>query len=377
MSGYQDDFELVEGTHSGAIESFTVICAKNGMPRLLLPPSRRLMQTALTNFLGGRRSATWLPPVVQVAAKVGGPLSRLSFNVSLVSRDGAASPLRELISGVIGRSDFHIALRASFGRPNAKTVAMAIADSGEVLCYVKLGSEAMTSGLVAHESAVLKQFAGTDIPLIIPPVLYAGVWADGPNVLITGSMPLEPLNHDASIAHRAADALAQQNRVSATPLRDSDYWHGIVRRVGEYDNAEALVTLVADIERIWGSGEYDFGASHGDWTRANVGMVNGQAAAFDWERCSMQAPRGIDIAHFAIAEQTFRPFAKSINIEQVAAKVRQYLGSVDRSSDKAESLIVFALLEMVIRFQSAQKEGWRINDSKFRPAIQEAVRKWA
>lgn len=335
------------------------------------------MQTALRSFLGGRRLADYFPPFIKMAAKVGGPFSRVSSTVSLISQAGAASPLRELIADVIGRNDFQLALRVSFGRPNAKTVAMAISDSGEVLCYVKLGSETMTRGLVAHEGQVLKQFEDIDLPLLIPASLYSGTWADGRTVLITGALKLEPLSHDATIAHSAADALSRQNRVSGVALRDSDYWHRVGKCVGECDSDDPFANSVAEIERIWGSSEFDFGASHGDWSRANVGMVNGQAAALDWERCSMHAPRGIDIAHFAILEKTSRPFTKSINIDQVAEKLRIYLKSVDLPPSKAEPLIVFALLEMVIRFKSAQVKGLRATDSKFGPALLEGLRKWA
>lgn len=354
-----------------------MVISANGMPRLLVPPSIQLMQTALKSFLGGRRMADIFPPFFKLASKVGGPFSRVTSRVALVSHAGVASPLRELIAGVIGRNDFQIALRVSFGRPNAKTVAMAISNSGEVLCYVKLGSETMTSGLVAHESHVLKQFEGIDMPLLIPPRLYSGTWGDGRAALITGALQLEPLSQDANIAHKAADALSRQNRVSGVALRDSDYWHRVGKLVEENSLDETFAKSVNDIERIWGKSEFDFGASHGDWTRANVGLVEGQAAVLDWERSSMHAPCGIDIAHFAIAEKTSGLFTKSIDIDQVAKQLRLYLELIDMQPSKAEPLIVFALLEMVIRFNSAKVEGLRTTDRKFRPALLEGLRKWA
>ena len=81
-----------------------------------------------------------------------------------------------------GHNDFQIAMRLSFGRPNAKMVAVAISSEGEVLCFAKFGSEAMTNGLVAHESAILEQFEGVDMPLIIPSRLFSGAWVGGHNV---------------------------------------------------------------------------------------------------------------------------------------------------------------------------------------------------
>lgn len=376
LGGYQPGFEIVKGIDPEAIEHFTVISAK-GVPRLLLPPSRSLMRTAMTSFLGGRYVANLLPSCVQLAAKMGGPLSRFSSSVSLMSQTGAPSPLRQLIADVVGRNDFKIALRVSFGRPNAKTVAMAISDTGEVLCYVKLGSEAMTGDLIAHESKMLEQFENIDMPVIMPPRLYSGTWADGQNALITGALKLEPLSRDAHMAHAAADALASQTMVTRSPLVSSAYWHRIVEFADQHSDSDVLSTTVADIERIWGASDFDFGASHGDWSRANVGMANGQVAAIDWERCTELAPRGIDIAHFAIIETTSRRFSKAINIDQLAETVRQYLKSADLPSANAEAMIVFALLEMVVRFKSAEKAGLKSTDSKFGPALQAGVQKWA
>jgi len=366
----------VEGSKPDAIEKFTVICA-NGVPRLLLPTSSALMRTAMTNFLGGRSVAGLLPVGVKMAARIGGPFSRICSNMSLMSPNGESSPLRELISNVIGRDDYQMALRVSFGRPNAKTVAMAISESGEALCYVKLGSEAMTNNLVAHESAILEQFETIDMPVIIPPRLYSGIWSNDQSVLITAALQLEPLERDASKAHVAASAMALQTKVSTSALVDSAYWRRIVECAGEFGESDNLSATVTDIERKWGTCEFDFGASHGDWTRANVGMVNGQVAAFDWERGTKSSPNGIDIAHFAIFEKKSRPFSKSLDIDAVVERVRSYLQSAGLLPEKAEIVTLLALLEMVIRFKSAEIAGVRSVDLKFGPALQEGVRKWS
>ncbi|MEE9335173.1 MAG: hypothetical protein V3U65_13880 [Granulosicoccaceae bacterium] len=344
---------------------------------MLLPAAQPMMQTAVASFLSGHRLAGIMTPCVQIASWAGGPFSRVSSNVSLMSQNGRPSPLRQLISTVIGRNDFQIALRVSFGRPNAKTVALAISKTGEALCYVKLGSEAMTSDLVAHEGAILKQFNHAEMPVILPKRLYSGTWANGQSVLITAPLQLAPLKRDARIAHAAAEALVSQNGVTSSALIDSAYWHRIVEFVGEHDDSEVLQTAVSEIERSWGACEFDFGISHGDWTRANLGMVKGQVAALDWERCTKFAPSGIDIAHFAICEKTTHPFTKAISIDRVAEKVRQYLKSAGLLPNNAEVLILFALLEMVIRFKSAKSAGLRSTDLKFGPALQGGVRKWA
>jgi len=377
LGGHQTGYELVNGTNPDAIESFTMIISRGGQ-RLLLPSSLPIMRTALANFLGGKRIAGLIAPCVQIATQVGGPFSRFSSNVSLMSQNGNPAPLREFIAGVIGRNDFHIALRISFGRPNGKTVAMAISDAGEPLCYVKLGSEGMASDLIAHEGAVLKEFDSTKMPVVLPQLLYTGTWAGGHNVLATAPLHLTPLKRDAHVVHLAANALASQNTVTRSALVDSAYWQHNVEFVREYNDNEVLSSAVAELERVWGTSEFDFGVSHGDWTRANVGMVDGRVAALDWERSLESAPRGIDIAHFAICEKPAHQFikSKSINLDRIREKVRKYLKSAGLSTDNAEILILFALLEMVIRFKSAENIGVQTTDIKFGPALNEGLRMW-
>lgn len=375
LGGFQTGYELVDGSKAGAIESFTVVYVR-GTPRLLLPRSHPMMHKVIKTFLGGRLVTDLVSPCVQFSAWAGGPFSRLSSHLSLVSQTGGASPLRELVSDVTGRNDFQLALRLSFNRPNAKTVAMAITNAAEVLCYVKIGSEAMTNDLVAYEGEILEHFEGTGLPIVIPAKLYSGTWANGHNVLITAPLEHEPLKRDATIAHAGADALASQNMVTGN-LTDSSYWRRTLKEVSAYENSDDLQETVADIERILGDREFDFGFSHGDWTRANLGIFNGQLAALDWERCTRDAPRGIDIAHFALNENTSGLFRKPIDFDQVAVKIHHYLKSAELPHENAEALILFAILEMVKRFKKAEYAGLRSTDSKFWPALKEGVQKWA
>ena len=258
---------------------------------------------------------------------------------------------------------------------------MAISHEGEVLCFAKFGSEALTNDLVAHEGAILEQFEGKDMPLIVPRLLYSGTWAENRNVLITAPLQLTPLNRKTNIADEVADAFAIQTFVTNSRLGNSEYWRQIVESTqkieGDEARTEALHATVAKIEQCWGDCEFDFGASHGDWTYANLGMVDGQLAAFDWERCTMLAPRGIDVAHFAVCDSSFRIFRRSLDIEQAAATVRQYLKTSGQCTNNAHPLVLLALLEMVIRFQSAQRVGLRSDDLRFGPALNDALKKWA
>lgn len=381
LGGYQPGFEMVNGSHADGIEKFAVLSAR-GIPRLMLPLGDAALRTSISSYLGNHRLASLLiPPLVQLSARAGSPLPRFSSVVSLTSASGAPSALRELLAKVIGNDNFHIALRLSFGRPNAKTVALAISDSGEALCYAKFGSESMTNDLVAHESSIFDRFEGKDMPVIMPRRLFSGVWANDHNALITTPLNMTPLKKDAAIAHRAADAFASRHLDSTGILKDSVFWRAIVERVNKLDESsgpdQTLKEAITRIEQIWGELQFDFCASHGDWTRANLGIVDSQVAALDWERCTTNSPRGIDIAHFAISEQSFKVLRKSLNINLLAESVSRYQKDAGQTGDNAKVLIVLSLLQMVIRFKSARKAGVQSTDSKFGPALRAGLHQWA
>ena len=376
FGGYESGFEFVEGSRADALEHYLVISAR-GVPRLLLPASPKLMKIAMNNFLGGRPGALLMPAAVRFAASVGGPFSSVCSKVSLISNNGQASPLRQLISGVVGRDDFHLALRLSFGRPNAKMVAMAISENGKVLCYSKLGSDTITNELVKHESRILDSYEQYNFPVIAPKKMFSGNWGENQHILITSPLELEPLRRDASNAHVAAETLASHGSDTRSTLVDSKYWMRISALARQHPKHDILPNTVAMIENIWGKCEFDFGNSHGDWTRANVGLVDGRVAALDWERFSHCAPKGIDIAHFAICEKRPYSLGKALNTDQLAEKVRSYLQSADLPEKDAEPLVLFALLEMVVRFKHSAKTEHRSSDVKFGPALLEGIDKWA
>ncbi len=381
LSGYTGGFKLVEGVHEDALERFYLLGKKNS-PRLLLPVSKPLLGPATKGFLAGRRRAVLLPFFVRTSIRIGGPFAQYCREYSLVSKEQSVSPIRQLLSSVLQRNDFQIALRFSFGRPNGKTVAMAISNAGEILCYAKIGSEPVTSSLVSHESLILKKFENTDLPVIVPRHLYSGTWKTGHDVLVTEPIELKPLPTDASCAHKASYALTCTSPTQTCHLNKSLYWADLIKRVEEasktHDESRELMNIaLSDIDRKWGRCSTTFGISHGDWTRANTGLVNGRVAGVDWERCLQLAPQGIDIAHFAISENTTRSMSRDIDLDQVLAKAHEHLSTAGVSADIDQCLILLALLEMVIRFKSAGRAGIRSKDSKFEVALQSALSQWA
>ncbi len=385
LSGYAGGFRLVEGRHSDAVERF-VLLGKKDSPRLLLPLTQPLLKKSLKGFLGGRSFAAILSSFIRLSLLVGGPFAKVCGEYSLLPCEQSGkhdlSPIRKLLADILERDDFQIALRFSFGRPNGKTVAMALSDDAEVLCFAKIGSETTTSELVSHESKILQRYENTDIPIVMPERLYSGNWCEGHTVLITKPLQVEPLSSDPLSAHRTAVALAGFDSTEKAELSKSTYWADLVERVNATrselnKNTDLLHSALSEIERIWGSCTYSFGISHGDWTRANVGTVGGNVAGWDWERCLQLAPTGIDLAHFAIGEKPTRAFSKQLDVENTLTKLRHYMRSAELPMENEESLVLLALVEMIIRFKSAQKAGVKSTDSKFESALRSALRSWA
>jgi len=380
LAGYQPGFRLVNGQHANACDQFTVVPAR-GTPRLLLPNTQAAMATALKSFVGGHRWARFAPTVLGIVSKTAGSTAVLSRDVSLMSDGAQHAPIRDLFSSVLGRDDFELAFRLSVGRPNAKTVAMAISAAGEPLCFAKVGSEDMTNSLVEYETKVLQHFAHRDLGVAIPKVLHASRWAGDHHVLITEPLLLSPLKRSATVAHRASDTFTSSSPMETHALRDSPYWHGIVSRVdhirSESSSRAMLVEALKMMDKTWGSTTFDYGFAHGDWSRANLGTINGKLVALDWERCTDNSPRGIDIAHFAILENSSSLSNRLLDLDSIEDRTRHYLDEIGRSPLLARPLIAFDLVEMMLRFCTAQAVGLPSHDSSFGPALRAAMLRWA
>ena len=131
LSGYSDGYRLVRGRQADAIEQF-VLLGTPGSPRLLLPLAKPLTNSAINGFLGGRSLSKLLPLLVRFSVALGGPFTKICGEYSLIASDQSISPIRKLLTDILGRDDFQIALRFSFRRPNGKTVALAISNDGEI-----------------------------------------------------------------------------------------------------------------------------------------------------------------------------------------------------------------------------------------------------
>lgn len=376
LGGRDSTCRLVAGHARDAIEEFVVFPAR-GIPRLLLPMSRLPLRASIDEFLGKRRWSGLALALTSATTIAGLTHTGVSRKLSLLA-DNKSEVLRELFSHVLGRDDFHLALRLSFGRPNAKTVIAVISDIGETLCFAKVGGEQMTDDLVKHEHTMLQTLSNVDLPVICPRVLYFGAWGGSGHILITAPLKLNPLPSNARDAHRAADTLATAYPVDTSELRSSGYWEHVNARLDacEAIGAEAARCrdMVNKIGDVWGSETLDFGFSHGDWSRANVGLVAERVAAIDWERCSHFFPRGIDTAHFAIFDLSRR---RRLDIGHILNATRRHLATANRPIAHAEALVVLDLLEMSIRILMAQAAGLRVDDSKFELALALALRSWA
>ena len=384
FSGYAPGLKLIEGSNANAFEQFPhtverfLVLRQGKVPRLILPQSNPAMRKALGEFLGNRPGMGLALPLAHIAIKLGVFSSYLS-EISLTSQTDVSSPFRQFLCSVLGREDFHLALRLSFGRPNAKTVALAISHDGQALCFAKIGSEAMTNDLVAHEGNVLKGLTSESSSILTPRLLYSDVWKQEQHILITEPLLIEALPEDAQMAHRAADDFTASRPITTCKVSESNYWQHVIAWVQQLAESsqrdEVLDAAISTIEKTWGSTVFDFGACHGDWARANVGVVDGRVAAFDWERFNDESPRGIDTAHFAISECTHKGRGRGFDVELAFEKTRRYLTAAGRPADHAELLVILDCLQMFLRFMSARQAGVQSDGSNFRQALQTFLKK--
>jgi len=347
-----------------------------GTPRVLVPINPRSRRAAIELFAGrsverfSHRAAVRAAPLLSAMS----PRSR----VELTTVDSTSMlPMRSFISDALDRSDFELVVRLGAARPNGKLVVAAVDnEAGRALAFFKFGQRGITDHLVRHESEVLQQLATADLPVVIPEVLYAGMWSEM-HVLATRAIDATRLPDDSSHPHRIADAIAASSASFTARLAVSPNWIRTKQRADGVRTAKAapLLSVAIDfVEQTWGDRSIEHARGHGDWIRPNLGACGGRLIALDWERSEPDLPRGLDNAHFSLFDVVrSRRMWRRLSAERVAAATEQAISNTDLWAGDAPLLATLNLIEMVLRFAEAEMVGVDTPDRSYAPLLVEMI----
>jgi hypothetical protein len=200
-------------------------------------------------------------------------------------------------------------------RANRKPVLQVLTRHGRTVGFAKVGVNELTRTLAAAEADSLRSVAAAaPRHLSVPSVLHQGRW-NGLEVLALSPLPiwLPRAGHSAPRLLAAMLEVAEIGGVTTAPLRDSDYWAGLGRRLGSLgpdsgddDTVRALREAYARIDEWTGATPLRYGSWHGDWTPWNMATLRDTMLVWDWERFSGGVPVGFDAVHYAFQDAVVR-----------------------------------------------------------------------
>jgi hypothetical protein len=304
-------------------------------------PTRRLLErTVRTRAFA---LARW--PILRVPAANGG--GRDSIEAYLASWFGS-----EVRVGVI----------LGTRRANQKPVLQAFDRDGNLLGYVKVGHNDVTSALVRREAESLTAIGTHELRSFrVPQVLHHGRWTDL-EILVLSPLESDPRVPVPDLVRRAAmRELAFLAGTTSGPLGDSPFWARLRRSVellARHPEGRRVQVIADGLEKEHGSASVRFGGWHGDWGHWNMAMSDGVLQVWDWERYDPAVPIGFDGLHFAA--QKVRPGRP----DSERAKEQSFLGSVPDAlaefdvdpRDQPLTLHLY-LLEMAVRYVDASTHG--------------------
>ncbi len=312
--------------------------------RLLVPAGRSGAATMLVRHGDGARRVARL--VTGAAVRSG--LARLLPLARVTARAGG--PLQQVLEDVLGEG-LTCGLLLGPPRVNRKPVLQVFDRAGATVAFVKVGTDAATSALVARETRCLAQVHRTGLRLVqAPGVLHAGRVGDL-EVLV-----LEPLVSSQQAGRtafppppvEAMAELADSHDATREPLSRTVFWTSVRDAVGGVQHEptrQRLEDLVRRIEAACGDAEVVTGSWHGDWAPWNTGRAAGRVQLWDWERFDPDALWGLDLLHYlAQRVRHAAPDRVAQESDLLAAWPRELAGSPGAGAEQDPRAVLLAYL---------------------------------
>jgi hypothetical protein len=301
-----------EGADDRVARTYAVL-PRRTRPRYLVPVGGRHARAAhIRPGSGATQAAVRL--ALRGALRAGG--GRL-LRERLVVDDGTPDRpgLRRHLAALLDRDDIDLAVALGAPRPNRKPVVQAIGADGSTVAWVKVGVDAHTDALVAHETEALAAVAGRDPGLVTPPVLASGTWQGHP-LLALGHIEMRESADALTLTPAAVRAIAGP-AVDAEVV-GSAWWRALAD--GPDDDGAVAALLDALAPDVAGR-RWPFARWHGDLAPWNATWQGDRLLAWDWERSHAPVPLGLDLVHNRVQTAAIRdgvPVAEALRAAATA-----------------------------------------------------------
>ncbi len=337
----------------GATRAYAVL-PRRDRPRYVLPTTRRHARGTVLRPGSGRGDAA-ARVLVGAALRVGaGRLLPGGLRVADGSDDDPG--LRRHLGRLLGEDGVDLAVALGAPRPNRKPVIQVIGPDGTIRAWAKLGVDAHTDELVAHEAATLVAHH-PPAPIVVPEVLAHGDW-HGRRLLVLAPLDITESAGNLDLTPEVIRAVA--GPVTLEEVTQGAWWKGLAALADDttVDPQGALGTLMGRLEPALAGRAWPFGTWHGDLAPWNATWSDDRLHVWDWERATGPVPLGLDLVHNRFMVAMLRD---GTTLGDAVAAVRAYeevtFGALGYGDDDVPLLIAAYFLALRARFAADARFG--------------------
>jgi hypothetical protein len=253
----------------------------------------------------------------------------------------------------LGRSDIVTAVALGRPRANRKPVIQVVDPAGSALGFAKVGHNALTRSLVAHETAALAALASSNRGrLRVPKVVDSSELLDLQLLLISplptdrpGVRPPSPQQLLDAVRDIAGVGGVRRRRWTHTPQaeRVADRMAGLGNR-GEF-----LLPAVSHLRTR--DPDVLLGAWLGDLNPGNLAADGATVMVWDWERYETDVPLGSDLLHHELMRDvTVRSVPPAQAAQALVHSAPALLAPLGLAEAEAATVVLDYLLRLAVRF---------------------------
>lgn len=281
---------------------------------------------------------------------------RLRVAVPIAARERQpAAFLKHHMEDVLGETEVELSVIFGPMRANRKPVLQLLSKSGETICYVKVGWNALTNRLITSETTTLDWLAERPLrEVAVAQVLHRGEWRGRQLGM------LSPLRHEVGVRGggrvspvAAMGEIAGVAGLRTRLLRGSSWWRETQERIRQRhvaSHSTAMALVARRLEENHGDCQLTFGLWHGDLTPWNMGWADGRWQVWDWERSHPDVPVGFDALHWSF-QQAFQGRRRDVQAGIAGARsmfpLLPAMGALDGSQPV---LLRLYLVELYLRY---------------------------
>jgi len=310
MFKISDSKKINSSSEMRTYKKFKFLLLKDGRG-YLFPNNRKLYSRALDIYNVQSKKAKLFKNISKFTGGYGFTKTvRLMISKELKNLERNKIYFLEYIKKVLKRDDIDFSISLGTPGPDRKPVIQILSSTGEVVGFVKLGTD-YTNNLIQNEANTVAGLSRFSSDLFSFPELIDKGWWQNRFFAVLSSPKAKPKVAPQQLSPNHIEVLEELADINTTwmTLDESPFWTGLNEKIESLKDNNYFYTTIKSvlhkIQKKLNSSPLPFHMSHGDFTPWNTYLVGEKLFIFDWEYSDNKALPGRDLFHFILQTDFF------------------------------------------------------------------------